>query len=115
MRIKLKAKRRRQIRDQAAPIEPSAVKEFKPLFLILKKYYFEQILAGKKNEEYRDNTEFYRARLLTENGQKYRNFTHVLFQEGYSPDARKMIVEINKIELRREFIIHLGQITSRNF
>lgn len=87
--------------------------EKKPLFLILQKIYFDQIIEGSKNIEYRDNTKFYISRLIKND--KYRNYKTVVFQEGYHTDARRMTVEIKEIILRGCFEIHLNQITEKNF
>ena len=88
--------------------------EPKPLFLILKGTYFDQIIAGTKTIEYRDNTPFYTSRLMRDG--KYRNFETVIFQEGYNKNARRMTVEIEKVILTGGlFEIHLGAITERNF
>ena len=88
--------------------------EPKPLFLILKGTYFDQIIAGTKTIEYRDHTPFYTSRLMRDG--KYRNFETVIFQEGYNKNARRMTVEIEKVVLTGGlFEIHLGAITARNF
>lgn len=88
--------------------------EPKPLFLILKGTYFDQIIAGTKTIEYRDHTSFYTSRLMRDG--KYRNFETVIFQEGYNKNARRMTVEIEKVVLTGGlFEIHLGAISERNF
>lgn len=87
--------------------------ESKPLFLILQKKYFDQILKGTKNIEYRDNTKFYISRFIK--NEKFRNYQTVIFQEGYHTDARRMTCEITKIILDDVFEIHLNQITEKNF
>lgn len=88
--------------------------EPKPLFLILKGIYFDQIIAGTKSIEYRSHTPFYTSRLMRDG--KYRNFKTVIFQEGYNKNARRMTVEIERVVLTGGlFEIHLGAITERNF
>ena len=87
--------------------------ENKPLFLILQKIYFDQILDGSKDIEYRDNTKFYISRFIKNH--KYRNYKTLIFQEGYRTDARRMTVEIKEIILRGCFEIHLGEIIDKNF
>lgn len=95
-------------------IKTSATSEKKPLFLIMQKYWFDEILEGRKDVEYREDTPFYRSRLINKDGD-FRNFSHVLMQVGYNADARRMTIEIKKIVLDGYFEIHLGEITDRNF
>lgn len=88
--------------------------EPKPLHLILKLIYFDKIIAGTKTVEYRDDTPFYRSRLLRDG--KYRNYKTVDFQGGYHKTAKRMTVEIKKVELINGlFEIHLGKVLDRNF
>lgn len=95
-------------------IQLSQTKEPKPLHLVLQRVYFDQILEGSKTSEYRDKKAFYDSRLMR-NGE-YRNFSHVVFQEGYHKDARRMKVEIKKIKLHRNFYeIYLGKIVEKSF
>lgn len=96
------------------PIQTSEKKEPKPLHLVLQRVYFDQILAGTKTSEYREQKKFYDSRLMR-NG-KYRNYSHVNFQEGYRKDARRMKVEIKKVELSNGvYEIYLGKIVEKNF
>lgn len=89
-------------------------KETKPLFLILKKVYFDKIILGTKKIEYRDYKAFYISRLMREG--KYRDFKVVRFKEGYNTNAREMSVEINQIVHKNgAFEIHLDKIISTNF
>lgn len=95
-------------------IELNDMVEPKPLFLILKREYFDQIIQGTKTVEYRDHTPFYTSRLIRDG--KYRNFKTVVFQEGYHKETRRMTVKIKKIILFNGiFEIHLGKITERDF
>lgn len=85
-----------------------------PLQLVLQRVYFNQILKGTKKIEYREKKKFYNARLMKAG--EYRNFKHVIFREGYRKDARRMTVEITKIELSGSWYeIHLRNIINRNF
>lgn len=88
--------------------------EKKPLFLIMEKYWFEEILEGRKDKEYRDNTPFYQSRLLNKQGE-FRNYDSVIMQVGSNKDARRMQIEIKKIENHGGFEIHLGKIIDTNF
>lgn len=87
----------------------------KPLFLILERIYFNEIIEGTKTEEYRDDSEFYRSRFLSKDRQNFKNYESVIFQEGYRKDARRMTVEIKKIILDDIFTIKLGKIIETNF
>jgi hypothetical protein len=72
----------------------------KPLFLILKGIYFRQILSGDKTIEYREKKPFW--------DKKFKNFdyTHVLFQLGYS-DKNRFIVPIKDFIITNRYEIHL--------
>lgn len=95
-------------------IELSENKEPKPLHLVLQRVYFNQILAGTKKSEYREEKPFYNSRFMRDG--KYRNFSHVDFQEGYQKGARRMKVEIKKIELSNNmYKIYLGRIVEKSF
>lgn len=95
------------------PTETQA--QSKPLFLVLQKIYFDEIIAGTKNKEYRDYSEFYLSRLLTKDRKKMKRYDSVIFQEGYHKNARRMAVNINKVVLKTRFIIHLDEIIEKNF
>ena len=87
--------------------------EAKPLYLVMQKKWFDEILSGRKTIEYRDDTPFYRSR-LTKDGQ-FRNYNHVIMQVGYHAEAQRMTVEIEKVILADCFEIHLGKIIEQNF
>lgn len=93
---------------------PTEAKEQeKPLFLTMQKIWFDAIENGSKIEEYRDNTPFYHSRLLNKDKTAFKNYKTVVLQEGYHTSARRMIVEVEKITLKRYFTVHLGQIIER--
>ena len=96
-------------------IETATQTEIKPLFLVLKTKYFDQILAGTKTKEFREETEFFNGRFLTKDRQKFRRYNFVIFQNGYHKDARKITVEVKKVSLDFCFTIHLGKIIYKNF
>ena len=108
---------------------PRIIKEYptdekeqqKPLFLVMQKVWFDQIEKGKKTEEFRDGSVFYKSRLCNINKKtgeiiSIKNYKSVVLQVGYHANAKRMIVEVKKIDLKRDFTIHLGNILeSQNF
>lgn len=105
---------------------PRIIKEYpidekeqqKPLFLVMQKVWFDQIETGKKTEEFRDGTGFYKSRLCNidkKTGEitSIKNYKTVVLQVGYHANARRMIVEVKKIDLKRDFTLHLGKIIER--
>ena len=86
-----------------------------PLYLVLKTEYFDEILAGTKIKEYREDSEFYESRFLSQDRTRFKNYHSVIFQNGYHKNARRMTVKIKKITLGFRFIIHLGEILKKNF
>lgn len=119
MRMKLKAGGRFRFRKSTVhttTTQPTKAiaPEKKPLFLIMEKYWFDEILEGRKDIEYRDNTPFYQSRLLNKQGE-FRNYESVIMQVGYNKEARRMQIEIKKIENHGGFEIHLGKIIDTNF
>lgn len=89
------------------------IEQEKPLFLIMQKVWFDKIESGEKTEEYRSNTEFYQSRLLNKSKTAFKNYSKVILQIGYNNEARRMIVEVEKITLNRDFTIHLSKILER--
>lgn len=92
--------------------------EQKPLFLVMQKIYFDDIEKGKKLHEYRDGSAFYKSRLCnidkkTDEITSIKNYKTVVLQVGYHANAKRMIVEIKKIDLKRDFTIHLGKVLER--
>lgn len=73
----------------------------KNLHLTLKYHWYDEIESGKKNIEYRDNTPYWRKRIIENNP------NIVIFHKGYT--SRIMKFEISRIIVDVEFIeIHLG-------
>lgn len=104
----------RPIKDY--PLDPK--EQEKPLYLVMQSIWFNKIESGEKTEEYRDGTDHYKSKIFnrdkkTKEINSFKNFKTVLLQEGYHPNARRMIVEVKKIELMRDFTIHLGAILER--
>jgi ABC-type metal ion transport system substrate-binding protein len=70
------------------------------LFIVIKGFYFDQIKAGSKKEEYRLVTEYWKKRI------EGRQYSHIIFQRGYRKDSPKMKVVYNgyqKKNLKHEF------------
>lgn len=65
----------------------------KPLFLIVKRKWFDLIKVGEKTTEFRDATEYWEKRILN------KNFSHVVFQMGYSKNAPRLEMEISDIRV----------------
>ena len=64
---------------------------------LLNKWY-DMIEAGIKPEEYREDKDYWRARLLLPNGE-YKPYTHVRFHRGYS--KRNMLFRIQSMSFGR--------------
>ena len=91
---------------QRATVKPSV------LHLTLHRKWFDDIAAGKKKTEYRDNTPFWRTRLVS------RNYDEIHFRNGYATRAPFMRVECLGIRKdgRKRFAIRLGKILeTRNY
>lgn len=70
----------------------------KTCHLVLKRKYYDQIEGGRKVVEYRDNTEYWRRRIIPA---KY-----VVFHRGYTKTTMKW--KIHKIKTNGQIEIHLG-------
>ena len=62
----------------------SEVINVKILHLVLKKKWYEMQESGKKNEEYRELTEYWRKRLIDQEILRAKPYTHVCFHYGYT-------------------------------
>jgi len=122
--------------------------EEKILHLTLKKKWFDMIASGEKKEEYRTIKKYWAKRLvgswiyklsrsIPENAvyidncfpdfaiEKFKNFTKVIFTNGYAKNSPKIIIECLGIEIGKAkpewsdnwqgevFVIKLGKIISR--
>jgi hypothetical protein len=87
----------------------------KILHLTLKAMWFDMIANGEKVEEYREIKPYWNNRLA---GKEY---THILFRNGYSKNARSMLIKLNWIDtgmgaecwgapLNPVYILRLGEI-----
>lgn len=97
--------------------------------MVLAKQWFNEILEGKKTEEYRDFTDHNISRLgVVEDGEFVgcRQYETVKFQLGYTKDAPQMIVEVKEVLIEMDdedaemltsenynFTIVLGEILER--
>ncbi|MCK5610794.1 ASCH domain-containing protein [Candidatus Pacearchaeota archaeon] len=89
----------------------------KILHLTLKKKWFDDILYGGKDEEYREIKEYWIKRLIA------HNYTHVKFTNGYGDCRPSFVRELNSInrgpglvkwgapESKAVFILKLGRIS----
>lgn len=76
----------------------------KPLFLTIKKQYFDLIKSGIKKEEYRALKQYYYDRFKS-------SPQTVIFQNGYSKNSPRIKVQIlDIIEGEDRYIIKLGKI-----
>jgi len=62
----------------------------KPLWLILKRKWFDMIASGIKKEEYREIKPYWNSRLNKE-------YDFVVFRNGYAKDAPVMYIHLNDI------------------
>ena len=69
------------------------------LTLPIKRKWFDMILAGEKTEEYRENTAYWRKRLIIrENGEAKAPRTLIL-RNGYRADSPKALIEISGVTM----------------
>jgi len=68
------------------------------LFMTIKRQYFDEILSGKKKEEYRMVKSHWVDKLI---GKEY---THIIFQNGYNRNAPRLEAEYMGYEIRN--ILH---------
>lgn len=90
----------------------------KVLTLTISKEWYELIVAGEKNEEYREIKPYWASRLVNQNSEsgmvgfdefggytavigepEYKPFTHVLFINGYRKDSQRVEKEIEGITI----------------
>ena len=79
----------------------------KTLDLPIDRFFFDQILAGTKTEEFRDRTDYWKPRL------EGRDYDEIRFRAGYKKDSPKMYVEfkgVKKPAFRKHYAIQLGKI-----
>ena len=64
------------------------------LFIIIKKQYFDEILSGKKTEEFRLVKPHWVKQIV---GKEY---THIIFQNGYAANAPRLEAEYRGYDVR---------------
>jgi len=82
------------------------------LHLTLKRHWFEEIAAGKKNKEYREAKPYWETRLVG------RNYDEIVFRNGYGKNVPEMRVEFLGVTRRgrgksAEFVIKLGRVLEK--
>lgn len=103
------------------------------IHLNLKGEWFDMILSGDKKEEYRDLSDYWKARLsklfpMTSMGETYLPITEtIVFSNGYAKDRRQFEIEIKgaMIATGREdwgaekgcmyYVLRLGHVINANF
>lgn len=75
----------------------------------LHRQFFDEIAAGTKTKEYRDNTDYWRRRL------EGRSYTEIHFRNGYAIKAPFMRVEfkgVREVGAKHDgqFIVRLGRV-----
>ncbi len=111
----LAPKRQRRLAKQDEPTTGRdadlghAPRRGKALFLPIKKEFFERIVTGRKNTEYRRVTPYWTSRI------ERKDFAEVIFRNGYSKDAPTARVECTGVSKRtfrgeRHYAINLGQV-----
>lgn len=76
--------------------------ELKKLNLKIKKDWFDMILKGEKKEEYRRLGDYWTNRIVPWIQTDLLNQDEILcldLQNGYSPESRRMIVEVLKVSV----------------
>jgi len=82
----------------------------KILHLTLHKKWFDEILSGKKKEEYRDIKPYWTTRLFNKD-MTPKEFVSILFRNGYNKNSRNMKVEFKGIKKdKTKYVIKLGKI-----
>lgn len=77
------------------------------LHLVVKHKFFDAIKDGKKHEEYRDNTPYWRKRIFGTRPDGSEQKTLVTFHRGYTKTT--MTFEIDYIVWGEQVEIHLGK------
>lgn len=65
------------------------------LYITIKKQYFDEILIGKKKEEFRLVKPYWLNKIV---GKKY---SHIIFQNGYRKNSRRLEAEYLGYEIRK--------------
>lgn len=111
---------KRKSSENSPKLTTSTFVEPKPLFLILQAMHFAPIIAGKKTIEYREASPHNISRLCSKDKigriTGFRNYETVIFQAGYTKEAKRLTVEVKKMEYYGGIIeIHLGNVLEKNY
>ncbi|WP_231489898.1 hypothetical protein [Pedobacter sp. Leaf170] len=71
-----------------------------PLTLIIEKQFFDEIIAGKKTEEYRSLSEYYISRFCMFKGEEFtgmKPIKSIRLAVGYAKDRKWAIIEVKGI------------------
>jgi hypothetical protein len=92
------------------------------LHLNLHRKWFDMILLGKKKEEYRELTEYWKRRMVKV---KANNIKTITFSNGYAKDRQQFKIELLYISVREGlpiwgaekdkvyFVLHLGKLITK--
>lgn len=83
------------------------------LHLTLKRRWFEDIIAGRKTEEYREDKPYWRRRILP--WAKIGKGMIISFRNGYSAASPRILVECLGVENRPMVVEGLGNGQKQNF
>lgn len=80
------------------------------LYMTLKKEWFDAIASGRKTTEYRQMTDYWQSRL-----ESRRQYTEILFRNGYSPSCPHMVVEYAGLDIEERhgsvvYALRLGRV-----
>lgn len=75
------------------------IKDENRLFLTIKNMYLDEMREGKKNVEYRVDTEFFRRKIFVKGkdgkpSSSMKPLKFILFQGGYEPDSPRLLIEL---------------------
>lgn len=85
------------------------------LKIVIKKEFFDMIVAKVKTEEFREDVPHWRSRLYDSNNKK-KHFDLIEFINGYQTNARRVITEFKGVTKKGDkFIIGIGKIIKKNF
>ena len=85
------------------------------LKIFIKGIYFDQIISGTKNTEFRKVSPFWSSRLLDADNRK-RHYDQIEFINGMRPDSRRVITGYEGFRKRgEEYLIGIGKILKKNF
>lgn len=85
------------------------------LRIVIKQPWFNEIAAGTKKTEYRDEKPFWHARLFNKDGSR-KEYNFIEFINGYNPDSKRMITEYKGFSIRNgKYHIKIGRILKSPF